>query len=66
MLSNKEEKDVRGTTFYIRQALIVVFTLLTIVGIVIWFNWSQEVGAYTLIAAVVVKFVEVTMRLMNI
>lgn len=63
MLIGEEEK---GRTYPIRQWLNVIFILLTLAGILIWYTWSRDIATYTLIAAVVVKFVEVTMRLMNI
>ena len=55
-----------GRFFMLRQVLNTLFILTAIAGMLLYFKWSRDVGTYLLIASCVLKFVEVTLRLMKI
>ena len=58
--------EERGRFFMLRQVLNTLFILTAIAGMLLYFKWSRDVGSYLLIASCVLKFVEVTLRLMKI
>ena len=58
--------EERGRFFMLRQVLNTLFILTAIAGMLLYFKWSRDVGPYLLIASCVLKFVEVTLRLMKI
>jgi hypothetical protein len=58
--------EERGRFFMLRQVLNTLFILTAIAGMLLYFKWSRDVGTYLLIASCVLKFVEVTLRLMKI
>jgi len=58
--------EARGRFFMLRQVLNTLFILTAIAGMLLYFKWSRDVGTYLLIASCVLKFVEVTLRLMKI
>lgn len=60
------ELENRGKTFVLRQWLNLLFIVLAIVGMILWYSYSHDVGAYMLIAASVFKFVELSLRIMKI
>jgi hypothetical protein len=60
------ELENRGKTFVLRQWLNLLFIVLAIVGMILWYSYSHDAGAYTLIAASVFKFVELSLRIMKI
>lgn len=61
-----EDEENRGLSYYVRQVLNVLFLLLAVAGLVLWYAVSKNVGAYTLIAALVFKFAELSLRIMKI
>ena len=58
----------KGKTFVLRQWLNVIFILATIAGIALWYmdKESHQLASYILIAGVLIKFIEVTLRLMKL
>ena len=58
--------EERGRFFMLRQVLNTLFILTAIAGMLLYFKCSRDVGTYLLIASCVLKFVEVTLRLMKI
>ncbi len=61
---NDNQQDV-SKFFYVRQWLNGFFLVLSILGMVIWYAYSPQIGGITLIAAVAFKFSELTLRLMK-
>lgn len=59
-------EDERGRLYGVRQVLNTLFILCAIVGMIFYFKASKDTGVYILIAACVLKFAEVTLRLMKI
>ena len=58
--------EERGKLFGLRQILNVLFILSAIAGMIVWFQVSKQVGTYLLIGACVLKFAEVTLRIIKI
>lgn len=58
--------EEHGSMYGIRQVLNTLFVISVIIGIVLYLKVDRNVGTYTLIGACVLKFVEVTLRLMKI
>lgn len=58
--------EERGRYFMLRQILNTLFILTAIVGMVLYFKVSKQTGTYLLIASCVLKFAEVTLRLMKL
>jgi hypothetical protein len=58
--------EERGRFFLLRQVLNTLFILTAIVGMAFYFKAGKDVGTYLLIASCVLKFAEVTLRLMKI
>jgi hypothetical protein len=56
----------KGSTFALRQWLNGGFLLLAVAGMGLWFTQYREWAVYLLIAAVALKFVELTLRIMRI
>ena len=58
--------EERGRYFLLRQILNTLFILTAIGGRVLDFKVSKQTGTYLLIASCVLKFAEVTLRLMKL
>ena len=58
--------EERGRFFGLRQVLNVLFIMTAIAGMLIYFKMSKQTGSYLLIASCVLKFAEVTLRLMKL
>ena len=58
--------EEHGKFFGLRQVLNVLFILTVIVGMLLYFKVSKQTGSYLLIASCVLKFAEVTIRLMKL
>ena len=50
----------------IRQVLNTLFVISVIAGMVLYLKVDRDAGTYTLIGSCVLKFIEVTLRLMKI
>lgn len=55
----------KGRFFKLRNILNIIFMLLAIIGMVLYFYKSQEVGGVILVAAVFVKLTECVLRIMH-
>ena len=55
-----------GRTYRLRQWMNVVFILSALVGMGVYFWSSQTVGLYIVGAACVLKFIELTLRMMKL
>ena len=58
--------EERGRFFAMRQVLNTLFILTALAGMFIYFKGNRDVGSYLLIACCVLKFAEVTLRLMKL
>ena len=58
--------EERGRFFMLRQVLNTLFILMAIAGMLVYFKGSRDVAVYLLIASCVLKFAEVTLRLMKL
>jgi hypothetical protein len=58
--------DEKGRFFLFRQWLNGCFLVLSIIGMIVWYTYSPEIGGITLIAAVACKFTELSLRIMKI
>lgn len=56
----------RGRYYGVRQVLNTLFILTAIIGMVLFFKVSKDSGTYLLIGSCVLKFAEVTLRLMKL
>lgn len=57
-----DQGRLRGLRFWLN----VLFMLAAVAGMALWFTRSHDVATYLLIAAVVLKFVEVTLRMLKL
>lgn len=55
----------KGRFFLLRQWLNGFFLMLSIIGMIVWYTYSPEIGGITLIAAVACKFTELSLRIMK-
>ena len=60
------ESEERGRLYGVRQLLNTLFILSALAGMLIYFKGSKDIGGYVLIASCVLKFAEVTLRLMKL
>ncbi len=58
--------EERGRFFVLRQVLNTLFILTALVGMLLYFKWSRDIGTYLLIASCVLKFAETTLRIMKL
>lgn len=58
--------EERGRYYGLRQVLNTLFILTAIVGMILYFKVSKQTGTYLLIGSCVLKFAEVTLRLMKL
>ena len=56
----------QGPTFVFRQWLNVLFILGAIAGIVLVYTHSRDLGIYVFIGAGVLKFIELSLRLLKL
>lgn len=56
----------KGKFFALRQFLNITFILLSIIGMVVWFSYSENLATFILIGAVGFKFIELTFRILKI
>ncbi len=56
----------QGPTFKLRQWLNVIFMIGAIVGIIVSFYQSRELGIYIFIGAAALKFIELTLRMLKL
>lgn len=57
--------EEHGRFFMLRQVLNTLFILSALIGMLLYFKWSCDVGTYLLIASCILKFAEVTLRLVK-
>lgn len=50
----------------LRNILNIIFLLTAVVGLIYWFALSKETGTYIIMAAMIVKFIELGLRMLNI
>lgn len=55
-----------GRTYRLRQWMNVAFILAGILGVVLYYAYSQSVGLYVVGGACILKFIELTLRLMKL
>lgn len=60
------EDGQRGRLYGVRQVLNLLFILTALAGMLLFFKVSRDTGGYVLIASCVLKFAEVTLRLMKL
>jgi len=58
--------EERGRFFGLRQILNTLFILGAIAGMLFYFKADKDTGVYILIGSCILKFAEVTLRLMKI
>ena len=56
----------QGPTFVLRQWLNVLFIVGAIVGIILVYTHSRDLGIYVFIGAGVLKFIELSLRLLKL
>jgi hypothetical protein len=55
-----------GRTYQLRQWMNIVFILSAIVGMIVYFTASQTVGLYIIGGSCVLKFIELTLRMLKL
>ena len=60
-----EESQNSDKWFKLRNTLNVIFILGVIVGITIYFAWSETIGTCVLLTMIVVKIIECSLRLIK-
>ena len=55
-----------GPTFVLRQFLNITFVIVAIAGIVVFHVHSRELGIYIFMGASVLKFIEVSLRMLKL
>jgi hypothetical protein len=55
-----------GPTFVLRQWLNIIFLIGAIAGIVVFHVYSRELGIYVFIGAAVLKFIELSLRMLKL
>jgi len=58
--------EERGKLYGVRQVINLLFIVSALAGMFIFFKYNKQTGTYILIAACILKFIEVTLRLMRI
>ncbi|UKK47046.1 hypothetical protein L6475_07275 [Prevotella sp. E9-3] len=60
------DDDRQSDRFYkLRQILNLVFLIMSVVGIVMWFYGSRDMGIYVLIIGTIFKFAELSLRIIK-
>lgn len=62
---HEEEEQPKDSSFIIRQVLNICFMILALVGVLYYLLWSKDTGIYIVLVAMVVKFAESALRMMN-
>lgn len=60
-----EETQNTDKWFKLRNTLNIIFILGVIVGIVLYFAWSETIGTCVLLTMIVVKIIECSLRLIK-
>ena len=60
------EDEERGRLYGVRQVLNILFIITVLAGMLLYFKFSRDAGIYVLIASCILKFAEVTLRLMKL
>lgn len=55
-----------GKFYMLRQFLNFTFIVLSVIGLIVWFSYSQQVAIFILIGAISFKFIELTFRILKI
>jgi len=63
---NLEPFRDRGSFFWLRQWLNIIFIIGAIVGIIAVYVHSRELGIYIFIGASALKFIELTLRMLKL
>ena len=74
-MSNEENTNIprrrtdritpQGKHTRLRNILNIIFMLGAVIGLIIYFNSDKTIGAYVILAAIGVKLVECSIRLIN-
>jgi hypothetical protein len=59
-------EEERGRFYTLRQILNTLFILTALIGMVLYFKSNRDLATYLLIASCIIKFMEVTLRLMKL
>jgi hypothetical protein len=58
--------DGKGKFYTLRQFLNFTFIVLSVIGLIVWFSYSQQIAIFILIGAIGFKFIELTFRILKI
>ncbi|MBQ7423414.1 MAG: hypothetical protein IJ549_05155 [Prevotella sp.] len=62
----EEEEQQKDRFFIIRQILNICFMIGAVVGVLLYILGSKSLGMYVVLIAMVIKFSESALRMMNI
>lgn len=62
----RREPKERDKYFKLRNVLNIIFMIGAIVGLIVYFYYSQQLSIYILIGASVFKFIELALRILKI
>jgi hypothetical protein len=56
----------KGPTFVLRQWLNIIFLIGAFAGIIVMYTHSRETGIYIFLGAAVLKFIELSLRILKL